>query len=150
MAQAIALLLFIAGSAPALAQNADADADAKARDMVDRARTSYGPMTPEQARKACRSQTKEGEIVVCAPGDDKEFRVQSSSQLDPGSRQSTRTGVPRAPQLDKGSCKGTGRIGCIGIGGKGHEIYMIDLTSIPATPEGSDAEKVAKGEMSDR
>lgn len=143
-------LLFIVGSTPALAQNATDSADIKAQDMVNRARTSYGPMTPQQQRKACLEQNKDGEIVVCAGGDDKEFRVQSSSQLNDTSRQATRTGVPRAPQLDKGSCKGTGHIGCIGLGGKGHEIYMIDLKSIPETPKDSDAEKVAKGEKSDR
>ena len=146
-------LLFIVGSAPGLAQNATDAADIKAKDMADRAKASYGPMTPEQQRKACQAQnaqTKDGEIVVCGGKDDKEFRVQSSSQLAPNSRSATRTGVPRAPQLDKGSCKGTGHVGCIGIGGKGKEIYMIDLKSIPETPKDSDAEKVAKGEMSDR
>lgn len=107
-------------------------------------------MTPEQQRKACQAQSKDSEIVVCAGGGDKEFRVQSSSQLDPNSRQATRTGVPRAPQLDRGSCKGKGQVGCIGIGGRAREIYMIDLKSIPETPKDSDAEKVANGEMADR
>ena len=144
-------LLFIVGSAPLLAQTAaEPTADQKARNMVDRARASYGPISPEQQRKACRAQNREGEIVVCAGGDDKEFRIQSSSALDPTSRQATRTGVPRAPQLDKGSCKGTGHVGCIGLGGKAREIYMIDLKSIPETPKDSDAEKVARGDMSDR
>lgn len=145
------LLLFIVGSLPLRAQTmAEQTDDEKAKSMVDRARASYGPISPEQQRKACQERNKEGDIVVCAGGDDKEFRIQSSSQLDPSSRQATRTGVPRAPQLDRGSCKGTGHVGCIGLGGKAKEIYMIDLKSIPDTPKDSDAEKVAKGEMSDR
>ena len=134
-------------SAPAFAQQAG---DRQAQDMIDRARSSYGPMTPEQKRKACQAQSKDSDIVVCAGGDDKEFRVQSSSELDPSSRQATRTGVPRAPQLDRGSCKGKGQIGCLGLGGRAREIYMIDLKSIPETPKDSDAEKVANGEMADR
>lgn len=142
--------VLLAGGGPALAQQAG---DRAAQEMVDRARSSYGPMTPEQSRKACQAQSaqsKDSEIVVCAGGDDKEFRVQSSSQLDPNSRQATRTGVPRAPQLDRGSCKGKGQLGCFNLGGRAREIYMIDLKSIPETPEGSDAEKVAKGELADR
>ena len=134
-------------SAPTFAQQAG---DRQAQDMIDRARSSYGPMTPEQKRKACQAQSKGSDIVVCAGGDDKEFRVQSSSQLDPNSRQATRTGLPRAPQLDRGSCKGKGQLGCLGLGGRAREIYMIDLKSIPETPKDSDAEKVANGEMADR
>ena len=120
-----------------------------AETMIDRARTAYGPLAPQRP-KPCGNQDKAGDIVVCAPGDGKQWRIPPTSETDPNSRTATRTGVPRAPQLDRGSCKGSGRIGCIGLGGKGREIYMIDLSSIPATPKGSDAEKVANGEMSDR
>ncbi|MEO5587396.1 MAG: hypothetical protein ABIQ81_06860 [Novosphingobium sp.] len=138
------MLLTIGGAARA--QDAT---DRKVDEMVGRASTTYGPLAPQRP-KACGSQDKSGDIVVCAPDDGKQWRVPSSAQSDPTSRQATRTGMPRAPQLDRGSCKGTGHVGCIGIGGKAREIYMIDLSSIPETPKGSDAEKVAKGEKSDR
>lgn len=117
--------------------------------MVERAKAAYGPLAPQRP-KNCGSQDKNGEIVVCAPDDGKQWRVPSTTDSDPTSRQATRTGVPRAPQLDRGSCKGKGQIGCIGLGGRAREIYMIDLKSIPETPKDSDAEKVANGEMADR
>ena len=145
-----ATVLFVAAAPPSLAQaDAPAAADRTAQGMVDRARATYGPAAPQRPRN-CGSQDKSGEIVVCAPDDGTQWRIAPTTESDPTSRQATRTGVPRAPQLDRGSCKGKGQLGCIGLGGKAREIYMIDLTSIPETPKGSDAEKVANGEMSDR
>lgn len=120
-----------------------------AESMAAHAKAAYGPLAPQRP-KACGTQDKNGEIVVCAPDDGKQWRVPSTTDSDPTSRQATRTGIPRAPQMDRGSCKGKGQLGCIGIGRAGDPIYMIDLSAIPPTPKGSDAEKVAKGEMSDR
>jgi hypothetical protein len=116
--------------------------------MTARANATYGPLVPQRP-KACGTQDKNGEIVVCAPDSGKQWRVPSTTDSDPTSRQATRTGIPRAPQLDRGSCKGKGQVGCIGIGRAAAPMYMIDLSTIPETPKGSDAEKVAKGEMSD-
>ena len=127
----------------------EAAVDAKTAEVISRARSAIGPVSPEQQRRACLAQDKSGDIVVCAPGDGKEFRVQSSSELDPNSRQATRTGVPRAPKLDKDACD-TRQITCFGFGRQRTPMYMIDLSTIGETPKGSDAEKVAKGEMSDR
>ena len=143
-ASAAALL---AGSSSGWAQ--DTADPASAESMTARARAAYGPLAPQRP-KACGTQDKNGEIVVCAPDDGKQWRIPSTSDSDPASRQATRTGVPRAQQLDRGSCKGKGQLGCIGIGRAAPPIYMIDLSAIPATPKGSDAEKVANGEMSDR
>lgn len=142
-------LLFIVAGGPGSAQTAADTAERNAQDMVDRAKAAYGPASPQRPRN-CGSQDRNGEIVVCAPDDGKQWRIAPPSERDPTSRQATRTGVPRAPQLDRGSCKGTGHVGCFGLGGKAKEIYMIDLGSIPETPKDSDAEKVANGEMSDR
>lgn len=141
----VAAPLALALGMPAAAQ----DSSEKAEQMVERAKAAYGPLAPQRP-KACGSQDKNGEIVVCAPDDGKQWRVPSTSDSDPTSRQATRTGVPRAPQLDRGSCKGKRQVGCIGLGGRAREIYMIDLKSIPETPKGSDAEKVANGEIADR
>lgn len=124
-------------------------ADSTAEAMAARAKAAYGPLVPQRP-KACGTQDKNGEIVVCAPEDGKQWRIPSTTDSDPSSRQATRTGVPRAPQMDRGSCKGKGQLGCIGIGRTAAPMYMIDLSAIPPTPKGSDAEKVAKGEMSDR
>lgn len=120
-----------------------------AESMAARAKAAYGPLAPQRP-KTCGTQDANGEIVVCAPDDGKQWRIPSTTDGDPTSRQATRTGVPRAPQLDRGSCKGKGQLGCLGLGRAGPPIYMIDLSAIPPTPKDSDAEKVAKGEMSDR
>jgi hypothetical protein len=149
-----AALLFIVGSPAIYAQDAPSSAAppapaATAESMIAQAKSAYGPLAPQRP-KTCGTQDKNGEIVVCAPDDGKQWRVPSTSDSDPTSRQATRTGVPRAPQLDRGSCKGKGQLGCIGVGRAAAPMYMIDLSAIPETPKGSDAEKVAKGEMSDR
>lgn len=127
----------------ALAQDAT---DAKTTQVLETAREAIGPISPEQRRKACRAQTVENEIVVCAPDDGKEWRI--TPEEDTTSRQATRTGVPRAPKLDGEACD-TKLITCMGFG-KARKIYFVDLKSIPETPKGSDAEKVANGEMRDR
>ena len=128
--------------------SAESPAAPTAESMAARARAAYGPLAPQRP-KTCGTQDKNGEIVVCAPDDGKQWRIPSTTDSDPTSRQATRTGIPRAPQLDRGSCKGKGQLGCIGIGRAATPMYMIDLSTIPETPKGSDAEKVAKGEMSD-
>lgn len=142
-------LLFIVGSSASRAQEAANDAGGTAGGMVDRAKAAYGPLAPQRP-KACGTQDKNGEIVVCAPDDGKQWRIPPTSETDPTSRAATRTGMPRAPQLDRGSCKGKGQLGCLGVGRVPPPMYMIDLKSIPETPKGSDAEKVANGELADR
>jgi hypothetical protein len=145
-ASAAALL---AGGSSGSDQDAADPAGTSAESMAARAKAAYGPLAPQRP-KACGTQDKNGEIVVCAPDDGKQWRIPSTSDSDLTSRQATRTGVPRAPQLDRGSCKGKGQLGCIGLGRAAPPVYMIDLSAIPPTPKDSDAEKVANGEMSDR
>jgi hypothetical protein len=141
----LAIVLVLLGApllAPARAQES---VDAKAAQVMENARKAIGPISPEERRKACRAQTKENEIVVCAP-DDKEFRVQSTNEVDPTSRQATRDGMPHAPKLDGEPCD-IKLITCFGLGRAREAMIMIDLGSIPETPPGSDAEKIGNGEM---
>lgn len=90
----------------------------------------------------------DGEIVVCARTDSRRYRVPSTIESNPGSRGALRTGVPSPPQLDRGSCKG--QAGCMVGGYAPPPVYVIDLKAIPEAPAGSPADKVAKGELSDR
>jgi hypothetical protein len=129
--------------APARAQE---HADAKTARIMETARQAIGPISPEQHRKACRAETKENEIIVCAP-DDKEFRVKSSNELDPTSRQATRDGVPRAPDLAPKYGGSSVMRACLLPPCPPPAMYMIDLKALPETPPGSDAEKVGNGEM---
>ena len=113
--------------------------------MIARAKQVFGPPPP---RPRCGTRTSADEIVVCAPADSAEFRVQSTRETDPSSHEALYDGLPRAPQLDRGSCKG--QAGCISVGWAPPPVYMVDLKTIPEAPAGSDADKVAKGEMRDR
>lgn len=98
--------------------------------------------------KRCGNKGADGEIIVCAPDDGKQWRVPSSTADNPLSAEALRNGVPRAPELGRGSCKG--KAGCLRGGWAPAPVYMIDLSQIPEAPADSDADKVANGEMSDR
>lgn len=138
---AIALLL----AAPVRAD--PEEADRKVAEMIEKAREVYGVRDP---RAKCRPSADSEEIVVCADhGEDQ--RVPSTSQSDPNSREAQQTldnGVPRAPQLDRGSCKG--KPGCVTGGWAPPPVYYIDMKAIPEPAEGSDADRIAKGELPDR
>jgi hypothetical protein len=99
--------------------------------------------------KAAEGRAAEGkgdgdEIVVCA-GADAGQRIPSTGD-DPTSRAGQRTGALHAPQLDKGSCRG--KLGCF-VGSRTRSLYLIDLKAIPQAPAGSDADRIAKGEMAE-
>lgn len=122
-----------------------ADADIAARLAAAQTRTSVASI---QSR--CNRPRQGDEIVVCVDrGED--LRVPTTAESDPDSlaaRLMLNNGVARAPQLDRGSCKG--KPGCMIGGWAPPPLYLIDLAAIPEAPEGSDADKVANGEMSDR
>ncbi len=98
---------------------------------------------------ACRDAARasnggnDGTIVVCAHGGgDSDQRVPASKSVD----ESTRTGAAHPPDLwDLPGCLGP----CITIpfGRVPKPIYYIDLKSIPEAPKGSDAWKIAQGEL---
>lgn len=110
---------------------------------IKQARETYGPQLPS---KGCGAPNPSGDIVVCAT-DSKEFRVQSSAELDPKSREALRDGVPRAPQLDRGSCKGEAN--CFGFGKVPPPVYYFDIAALPEAPPGSEADRIAKGELAE-
>lgn len=132
---------------PLLAQSADPDPD---QQVAERLAAAKSRLSVETVQDRCRSARKSGEIVVCVDrGED--LRVPSTADSDPSSlaaRRALNNGIPRAPQLDRGSCKG--QAGCMIGGWAPPPIYVIDPTAIPEAPEGSDADKIAKGEMPDR
>jgi hypothetical protein len=97
-------------------------------------------------RETCDSQGG-NEIVVCAHRDDPDrYRVRSSSEENPYSRNALDTGVPQPPNVYGGPpCLAF----CVTVhpGNAPPPIYYIDLKQIPRTPLGSDADKIAKGEI---
>lgn len=90
-----------------------------------------------------------GAIVVCArkPVDSSRFRVKSTAELDPNSRQNLYDGLPRAPDLGPPPCVPSLISACIRFGGKPKAIHLIDLSKLPVAPPGSDADKIGKGDM---
>lgn len=132
---------------PAAAQPESSPPDPQIAERLAAARTR---LSVESVQDRCRAARREGEIVVCIDrGED--LRVPSTAESDPSSlaaRRARNNGVPRAPQLDRGSCKG--QPGCVVGGWAPPPIYVIDPAAIPNAPEGSDADRIAKGELPDR
>ncbi|HEX4847497.1 MAG TPA: hypothetical protein VFV30_05100 [Novosphingobium sp.] len=131
---------------PLLAQSADPEPDPQ---IAQRLAAAKSRLSVETVQDRCRSARKAGEIVVCVDrGED--LRVPTTAESDPDSlaaRRALNNGVPRAPAFSR-SCKG--QPGCITGGWAPPPIYVIDPAALPEAPEGSDADKIAKGELSDR
>ena len=130
---------------PAGAQAPDPDPQ-----VAERLAAAKSRLGVETVQDHCRNARKSGEIVVCIDrGED--LRVPSTAESDPSSlaaRRALNNGIPRAPQLDRGSCKG--QPGCVVGGWAPPPIYVIDPAALPQAPEGSDADRIAKGELPDR
>ena len=129
---------------PAGAQAPDPDLQ-----VAERLAAAKSRLGVETVQDRCRNARKSGEIVVCIDrGED--LRVPSTAESDPSSlaaRRALNNGIPRAPQLDRGSCKG--QPGCVVGGWAPPPIYVIDPAALPQAPEGSDADRIAKGELPD-
>lgn len=108
-----------------------------------------GRVTKDRSRRACLKTIRQGEILVCAP-DEEEFRVQSSSDLDPTGSAATNDGRLETPDVAGGGIfkgKPTASGMCMLGPCPPEQPLIIDLSSIPEAPEGSDADKIAKGLM---
>lgn len=122
------------------------DAD---RAIAERMMAAGGRVTPDRSRNRCAQNTRPGEIVVCAP-DEQRFRVPSTSETDPGSDQALNDGRLHAPDVAGGGIfKGKATMGgmCMLPPCPPPAAYLIDLSSIPLAPAGSDADRIAKGEL---
>lgn len=100
-----------------------------------------GTITRNRSRSDCLRTVRQGEIVVCAP-DEKENRIPSTSEDDPTGA-GARDGRIDPPDVAGGGIfkgKATASFGSV------RQPYIIDLSEIPEAPEGSDADKIAKGE----
>lgn len=140
-------LMISASAWPAAAQPEPSSPDPQIAERIAAARVR---LSVETVQDRCRAARRGGEIIVCIDrGED--LRVPSTAESDPSSlaaRRALNNGVPRAPQLDRGSCKG--QPGCVVGGWAPPPIYVIDPAALPNAPEGSDADRIAKGELPDR
>ena len=133
-----ALALVAVSAAPAHAQTG-----LTAEQAVQREKEVYGPPPP---KPRCGSGGPD-EIVVCAPESGDQFRVPSTADSDPNSREAKRRlddGIPRAPNVS--GLPECSQGGCMGFGSVPPPAYMIDFSTIPDAPAGSDADLIAKGE----
>jgi hypothetical protein len=141
-------LLF--GAVPAVAQQSGAAAApvqgpaAPAGNAVqDDAAVAQRLLSGSQAERCRPMQRSDGTIVVCGgkEANDKE-RIPLRGETD--GAKSTDTGVPRAPNVS--GLRDCSR-GCIGLGGVPPPMYYFDIKALPAPPPGSDADRIAKGEI---
>lgn len=134
-----AVFFCLALTGTARAQNAESELDRK---IAERLATQQA--TTDLTDKRCAlGQADATEIVVCAPRDREKDRYPGREQLE--SVQSTRDGLPRAPNFAKPSCKG--QPGCLSFGKVPPPMVFIDVKALPQAPAGSDADLIAKGEM---
>ncbi|MXO65776.1 hypothetical protein [Altericroceibacterium endophyticum] len=120
-----------------------------AEDALAKAREVYGP--PQLAKPKCPEAQTPGELVVCAlPQDDSDFRVNPTSTTDPRSAQALDDGIPRAPDVaGDGIFKGPGTMsgGCFLNKCPPPPAYIVDFSKLPEPPPGSDADRMARGEI---
>ena len=142
----IAVALLFASAAMGQPLPDPAAPDRKVADMLDKAHAVYG--VPDRSIR-CKPGVGD-EIVVCADhGNDQ--RVPSTAESDPSSLAARRAldgNIPRAPDVGYIRCKRGADGVCRGnMGGTPTPVYYIDLDKLPPPPEGSDADKIAKGEL---
>lgn len=151
----LAAALFALSGTAAQAQDspssdASGDAAGKAQQAIDKAKQVYGPADPDR-ECAEKKDDSDGQIVVCGQQDNSQFRVKSTAELDPNSREALDDGQPHAPDVSGDYIfKGPATVG--GLCGIGLNkcppppAIFIDVTKLPEAPPGSDADKIAKGE----
>ncbi|MXO91263.1 hypothetical protein [Pontixanthobacter aquaemixtae] len=127
------------------ASTAAQDRPITAEQVIKNAEAAYGPPAP---KPKCEEATGD-EIVVCAEEQDQsQFRVKSSSELDPTSEEAIDDGVPRAPDVGgPGIFTGPATVGglCFIPPCPKEAALIIDVTALPEAPPGSDADRIARG-----
>ncbi|WP_240197909.1 hypothetical protein [Novosphingobium sp. P6W] len=128
---------------PAIAQTASAGPSDADRALAEKMLGAGGRVTPDKTHNECANPTRQNEIVVCAPDQD-QFRMPSTADSDPTSDQALKDGRLHTPDVAGGGIfkgKATATFGSV------EQPYIIDLSTIPMAPAGSDADKIAKGEI---
>jgi len=130
------------------AGNAQSGDDGRDRKVAERFEAAKDKFSVGGRRKRCQP-AEAGEIVVCG-NDTPDQRVPSTAQSDPNSREARRAldgSVPSAPDVAYIKCKRGADGVCRGnVGGAPAPVYYVDVKALPQAPEGSDADKIAKGE----
>ena len=143
------LLAALLLSSPLAAQDAAGDEEPQgvtAEQALAAAKEAYGP-PDSRAKAACPAPKPGDEIVVCAQETDNDkYRVRSSSDLDPTGAGAS-GGVPRAPDMETKYPGVAVASGCFIPPCPPPMPVLIDLKAIPEPPPGSDADRIARGEL---
>jgi hypothetical protein len=130
-------------AAPLAAQDVP-PASGTAGQAIEDARAAYGP-PDTRAAADCPPPKPGGEIVVCGQTEDPaQFRVQSSSDLDPTGT-GAKDSIPRAPDVGTVYPGVVVATGCFIPPCPPPMPVLIDLKAIPEAPPGSDADRAARG-----
>jgi len=111
-----------------------------AQQALDNARALTAATQPK--REECAEATGD-EIVVCAKHEDPKTQYVPSN-TDSGD---TYDGVPHAPNVSGLPDCASATVCAQHLGKQPRQLYIIDLKAIPEPPAGSDADKIARGEM---
>ena len=119
-----------------------------AEEALAAAQELYGPPPPEPEVAFECENPKGNEIVVCAALEEQsQFRVTSSMEQGDNSNLSWEGDPPdvSGPGIFKGPATASG---CIkGVTCPPPPVYIFDITALPEAPPGSDADRIAKGEI---
>lgn len=141
---AAGLLLFFPVPAPA-----EPPASASARSAEDMISTSKQVFGEQRVVSSCAKHDAD-EIVVCLDRRTDQ-RVPSTAQTDPNSRAARRAldgNIPSAPFVGSIICRQGADGVCRGnVGTAPEPAYYVDVSALPQAPEGSDADRISKGEV---
>ncbi|GAA4046215.1 hypothetical protein GCM10022213_16960 [Parerythrobacter jejuensis] len=118
-----------------------------AEQVLEEAKEEYGPPPPDPPKRVECDDPIGNEIVVCAELEEQsQFRVRSS--LDEGDDSHLKWEGDPPNVAGPGIFTGKATVsGCIkGVNCPPPPVYYFDITALPEAPEGSDADKIAKGE----
>ena len=136
-------LALLFGAASARAQQAGAVPGPAATPVQSDSEVARNLLTTSQTQRCRPMQRSDGTIVVCG-GKEASDRERVPLRDETDGAKSTDDGLPRAPNVS--GLRDCSR-GCVGLGGKAREIYIFDIKALPPPPPGSDADRIAKGEI---
>ncbi len=136
-------LALLFGAASARAQQAAAAPGPAATPVQSDSEVARNLLTTSQTQRCRPMQRSDGTIVVCG-GKEASDRERVPLRDETDGAKSTDDGLPRAPNVS--GLRDCSR-GCVGLGGKAKEIYIFDIKALPPPPPGSDADRIAKGEI---